>query len=153
MDLTLNGRLLNVTFILPAYRWSSIFWSSAATCWFTKSNAHSKQAEHRKATQTSQRLNRQQAQKVKESLHEDTTTCDICVFPIISLADLFCHRSDIKVAQFAMSSTIQGGSNSTSLAVFALTFNCPQGRICCWTQCLSPWPLGQQYYKLWPERW
>ena len=39
----------------------------------------------------------------------------------------------------------------TSLAVFALTFNCPQGWICCWTQCLSPWQLGQQYYKPWPE--
>ena len=52
---------------------------------------------------------------MKESLHEDTTTCDICVFPIISLADLFCDRSDIKVAQFAMSSAIQGGSNSQVL--------------------------------------
>ena len=32
---------------------TTIFWSSvAATCWFTKSYAHTKQAEHRKAAQT-----------------------------------------------------------------------------------------------------
>ena len=116
MDLTLNGRLLvYLDFIVEtAFRIPGGFASlSAATCWFTKSNAHTKQAEHRKATQTSQRLNRQQAHKVKESVHEDTTTCDMRVFPIISRSVLWqvwhqgCSVRDVL--------SNQGGSNSQVL--------------------------------------